>query len=102
MCSDLCGYNYINSLTVQRDNLLKIFSALIANLGIISGADSGEVAQKSDICPSKVQTAFALEVFRQLGLISFDDGKFKLFRGVKTELTNSELYNIVCSIAVDK
>ena len=101
MCSDVCGYNYIKDLTTQRDYLLKIFSALLANMGIISGTDSGEAALKSEICPSKVQTAFALEVFRQLKLISFDDGKFKLFRGVKTELTNSELYNIVCNIAAD-
>ena len=98
ICSDLCGYNYVKNLCVQREHLLKIFSALLANSGSVSGVDSGEVALKSE---SPVQTAFALEVFRQLNLISFDDGKFKLFRGIKTDLNNSELYKLV-NTAIDK
>lgn len=95
MCSDLCGYNYIKTLSAERGDLLKIFSVILTNMGTINGADSGEVALSSKICPSAVQAAFALEVFRQLLLISFEDGKFRLFRGVKTDLTNSELYNLV-------
>ena len=95
ICSDLCGYNYLKPLSADRGDLLKIFSAILVSVGTVNGTDSGEVALKSEICPSAVQTAFALEVFRQLRLISFEDGKFKLFRGVKTDLNNSELYNIV-------
>ena len=94
ICSDLCGYNYLKPLSADRGDLLKIFSAILVSVGTVNGTDSGEVALKSEICPSAVQTAFALEVFRQLRLISFEDGKFKLFRGVKTDLNNSELYNI--------
>ena len=92
ICSDLCGYNYIKPLSAQREDLLKIFSSISANAGAITGADSAEVALNDE---SSVQTAFALEVFRQLKLISFEEGKFKLFRGIKTDLNNSELYNIV-------
>ncbi len=95
ICSDVCGYNYLQSLSSERGDLLKIFSVVLTNMGGISGCDSGEVALKSDFCQSAVQAAFALEVFRQLLLISYEDGKFRLFRGVKTDLTNSELYNIV-------
>ncbi|MDE7439070.1 MAG: single-stranded-DNA-specific exonuclease RecJ [Clostridia bacterium] len=98
MCSDICGYNYIKPLSAQRGDLLKIFSVVLTNMGAIEGSDSGEVAIKSEICASAVQTAFALEVFRQLLLISFEDGKFKLFRGVKTDLSNSELYNTINKI----
>ncbi len=98
MCSDICGYNYIKSLSSERGDLLKIFSAVVANGGMITGADSGEVALKSRICPSAVEAAFAFEVFRQLLLISFEDGKFRLFRGVKTDLANSELYNTVNAV----
>ena len=94
----MCGYNYLKPLSADRGDLLKIFSAVLANMNTVTGLDSGEVALSSDICPSKVQTAFALEVFRQLRLISFEDGKFKLFRGVKTDLNNSELYNIVNTV----
>lgn len=98
ICSDLCGYNYIKPLTSERGDLLRIFSKVLACSGTVNGTDSGSVALISEICPSKVQTAFALEVFRQLLLISFEDGKFKLFRGVKTDLNNSELYNIVNTV----
>ncbi len=98
ICSDICGYNYLKTLTAERGDLLKIFSVVLTNMGTISGSDSGEVALKSNICPSAVQAAFSLEVFRQLLLISFEDGKFKLFRGVKTDLNNSELYNVVREI----
>ena len=97
ICSDLCGYNYIKPLSKDRGDLLKIFSVVLTS-NAVTGTDSGEVALRSEICPSAVQTAFALEVFRQLSLISFEDGKFKLFRGVKTDLNNSELYNIINTV----
>lgn len=98
ICNDICGYNYIKTLSAERGDLLKIFSVIVSQTGAITGADSGEVALYTDICQSPVQTAFALEVFRQLLLISFEDGKFRLFRGVKTDLSNSELYNVVSRI----
>ena len=98
MCSDICGYNYIKPLSSERGDLLKIFSVVLTNMGTITGGDSGEVALNSEICPSAVQAAFALEVFRQLLLLSYEDGKFRLFRGVKTDLANSKLYNLVNSI----
>ena len=38
---------------------------------------------------------FALKVFEQLSLVSFSDGRLKVKRGVKTDLTNSEIFNAV-------
>ncbi|MDE6597499.1 MAG: single-stranded-DNA-specific exonuclease RecJ [Clostridia bacterium] len=95
ICSDICGYNFIKDIKAEREALLKIFAAC-AGTPETEGADSGFVALKNNFGVSPVQAAFALEVFRQLSLLSFADGKLNIFRGIKTELTNSELYNLVC------
>ena len=42
-----------------------------------------------------VQALFALKVFEQLGLISFEGGKLTVYRGVRTELSNSPLYRLI-------
>lgn len=97
ICSDICGYNYMKKLSCQREKLLKVFSALVAAVGNIEGADSAEIALKYNLSENPVQTAFALEVFRELKLLAFKDGRFTLYRGVKSELTNSRLYNLVQS-----
>ena len=63
----------------------------------MTGADGVEIALKNKIAPRR-DLALALEVFRQLSLIAYENGSVKVFRGVKSELTNSELYNIVCKV----
>lgn len=94
ICGDISGYNYLNGLPSERQKLLSIFSAVSANCANLSGTDSGQVALKSDIAKPS-HTAFALEVFRQLSLISFDGGRLTVNRGVKTDLANSELFCLV-------
>ncbi|MDE7306789.1 MAG: hypothetical protein K2N33_05305, partial [Clostridia bacterium] len=88
-------YNFIKEIKTEREVLLKIFAAVSAGAPDTEGADSGFVALKNDFGVTPAQAAFALEVFRQLSLLSFNEGKLTVFRGVKTELTNSELYNLV-------
>lgn len=95
ICRDVIGYNYIKQLDSSRETLLKIFAAVAANAANIDGDNSADVALKAQLGFSPVQIAFALEVFKQLSLISFESGKLTVRRGVKTELTNSELYNLV-------
>lgn len=97
ICSDVCGYNYIKALSCEREKLLKVFSALVANVGGIDGADGAEIALGYDLSESPLQTVFAVEVFRQLSLLDFKDGKFTLYRGVKSELSKSQLFNTVQS-----
>ena len=41
---------------------------------------------------------FALNVFEELGLISFADGKLTVYRGVKADLQNSGIYRKVCHL----
>ena len=43
----------------------------------------------------KLQYMFAIKVFEQLGLITFENGRLEVNRGVKSKLENSELYNII-------
>ena len=87
--------NFIKNLPADRQELLGIFSAVAANSEHIEGADSAEIALKGKLGFTACETAFALEVFRQLSLISYENGRLAVRRGIKTELTNSELYNTV-------
>ena len=94
ICSEIYGDNFLKRLTADREKLLGIFSALSAGVNNLTGSDSAETALKNNL-GEPLQTVFALEIFRQLSLISFESGKIEVFRGVKTQLSNSELYNIV-------
>ncbi len=98
ICSEIKGYNFLKGLPCEREKLLKIFSAVSANAGNLVGADSAEAALKNAMGVQPVALAFALEVFRQLSLVVFEGGRLTVRRGVKTELTNSELYNTVTNI----
>ncbi len=97
ICSDIRSNNFIKGLPCNRKELLKIFAYISANAANLEGGDSYEVALKNGI-GKPLHAVFALEVFRQLSLISFEGGKLNLFKGIKTELTNSELYNIACKV----
>ena len=39
---------------------------------------------------------FALNVFEELGLVAFGEGRLTVYRGVKAELTDSIVYKKVC------
>lgn len=98
ICSDNIGNNFLKGIPCEREYLLKIYSAVSANIANIAGSDSGEVALGNKLFPPR-NFAFALEVFRQLSLINYEGGKINISRGAKTELTNSELYNIVSKLS---
>jgi len=89
---------FMNELNCRREDLLRIFSVLSANEGNIEGATAEEAARKSNFGYSKLQVLFALKVFEQLSLVSFSGGRLKVCRGVKTDLKNSELYNLVSKV----
>lgn len=93
-CRDVSGYNFVEHLNTSREDLLRAFGTLVTNCAFMQG-DTAEISLKSRLGFTPIQSAFALEVFRQLSLISFEDGKLVIRRGVKTDLGNSELYNLV-------
>lgn len=100
VCGDINGLTSLVGLSCEREGLLSVFKQISANSFKLSSCTSAEdVASLYDFGVSGVQAAFAIKVFEQLGILSFEGGKLTVFRGVKTRLENSELYNLVCSLA---
>ncbi|MBQ8291388.1 MAG: single-stranded-DNA-specific exonuclease RecJ [Clostridia bacterium] len=96
---DICGYTMFENLTVSRERLLDIFSAIRRDVNLLRGENAEAVALSSGgLGFDRLEFIFALTVFEELGLISFADGKLTVYRGVKAELTDSEIYRKVCSL----
>ncbi len=89
---------FIKELSADRGDLLSIFATLTSKAGNFSGSSAEDAALSGILCDSPAQAAFALSVFSQLGLISFEGGAFKVFRGIKTDLRNSALYEKVTTL----
>lgn len=100
-CADGAVPSYLYDLSTEREYLLKIFSALCANVNNIRGSSISEVAKVNDLGFPKAQVAFALNVFVQLELVSFDSGSLTIYRGIKTDLSNSSVYNRVRTIQAE-
>lgn len=100
-CSDGEVPSYIFGLSTERVDLLNIFAALCANVNNIRGSNVAEVAKYNDLGFTPSQTAFALKVFLQLGLVSFESGSLIIYRGIKTDLSNSSVYNRVRTIQTE-
>lgn len=98
VCKEVSGTALLKPLDRDREGLLSVFRFLSANSFRISGASAEELVSAYDFGVAPVQALFALKVFEQLKLISFNGGKLTVFRGVKTQLTNSELYNFICAL----
>ena len=97
ICSDGTGNNCLKGLPCERTELLKIFAGVSAGAPEMSGYSIGEIAFKNKMFSPR-ELAFALAVFEQLSLVSLENGRVTVNRGVKTELANSELYNIVSKV----
>lgn len=89
---------YIDGISVGREDLLNIYSILCSNINNVRGSTVSEVVKYNLWGLSSMQVAFALHVFLQLGLISFENGALMVYRGIKTDLVNSSLYNRVRTI----
>lgn len=95
ICPDYDGFSFMDELSCVREDLLKIFKILSANSGNIEGASAAEASVKNNFGVPAIQAQFALRVFEQLALVSFEGGKLTVYRGIKTDLSNSDLYNMV-------
>ena len=78
--------------------LLKIFAFLSANSGSIEGVNAEEAAFGLKTNCRVSELLFAIKVFEELGLVSFAEGRLVIYRGIKTDLKNSALYNTVANI----
>ena len=94
---EICGYKMFERLTVSRERLLEIFSALRRDVNALQGQTAEELALACDgLGFDKLEFIFALNVFEELGLVAFGEGKLTVYRGVKAELTDSAIYRKVC------
>ncbi len=85
----------VGNLSSKREDLLKVFALVSANVGLIEGESAFAAVQNFNFGVSKPQALFALKVFEDLNLISFESGTLIVNRGVKTDLKNSSVYNAV-------
>ena len=76
-----------------------VFKQISTNFFRLSASSAEELASNYDFGVSRQQALFAIKVFEQLKLISFEGGKLTVFKCIKTQLTNSQLYNFVCNLA---
>lgn len=99
VCTEVNGLRCLSGLDADRDNLLAVFKAVSANAYNLLGDSLEEIAQVNDFGVPPPQALFALKVFAELGLIQYKSGRLSVVRGVKTQLTNSALYNFICSMS---
>lgn len=93
---EICGYKMLEGLDTTRESLLEIFSALRKEVNSLSGDTVEELAVACDALGfDRLEFIFALNVFQELGLVSFGDGRLTVYRGVKVELSDSAIYRKV-------
>lgn len=102
VCTEIEGAEWISSISVRREDLLAVFKVLSAHSFNVLGATAEEAAVSNDFGASTEQALFALKVFEELGLISFNGGRLSVARGVKTQLTNSQFYNFIERVSEKK
>ncbi len=94
---EICGYKMFETLDVARESLLDIFSALRREVNNLYGQTAEELASFcGGLGFDKREFIFALNVFEELGLVSFGEGKLTVYRGIKAELSDSGIYRKVC------
>ncbi|MBQ8230294.1 MAG: single-stranded-DNA-specific exonuclease RecJ [Clostridia bacterium] len=94
---DICGYKMFEGLDVARESLLEIFSALRRDVNSLAGETVEELALACDgLGFDKREFIFAVNVFEELGLVSFGEGRLTVYRGIKAELNDSKIYRKVC------
>lgn len=98
ICTEIDGAEVLSGLDCNREQLLSVFKQLSVNSFNIVGDSAEEVAANNDFGTTSEQALYAIKVFEELGLVNFRGGKLSVVRGVKTQLTNSQLYNFINSI----
>ena len=98
ICFDIDGCAPLAGIESSRESLLKIFAFLSANSGSIEGVNAEEAAFGLKTNCRVSELLFAIKVFEELGLVSFAEGRLVIYRGIKTDLKNSALYNTVANL----
>ncbi len=94
---EICGYKMFQVLDTQRESLLEIFSALRKEVQSLVGETAEELLSSCNgLGFDRREFIFAVNVFEELGLVSFGEGRLNVYRGVKAELQDSKIYKKVC------
>ena len=98
-CDELDGLSHLGTIDTERERLLGIFRYIssMPTAYLCESAEDCALSMANEI--PAVDIFFALKVFSQLRLISFDGGKLTVYKGIKTQLTNSEIYNTVARLS---
>lgn len=91
---EIFGYKKLaRRISTKREDLLSVFAALRKEANKLQGKDAAEATLLlSALGFDAYEFMFALSVFEELGLITFEHGKPEIYRGVKVELTDSPIY----------
>ncbi len=96
---EICGYKMLEDLDVRRESLLEIYGALRKEVAFLRGDNAEELTAACDgLGFERKQFLFALKVFEELGLVSFEGGRLVVYRGIKAELNSSPAYQRVCNL----
>ena len=86
-------------MPTERTQLLSVFTLLRSRSAEVVGGSYAEAARSCDSLGLDAETfIFALAVFEELGLLSLEGGRLRVFRGKHTELAASELYRAVARL----
>ena len=90
---EACGYEDIAKLNLSRQFLAEIYTE-IKRKGV-SGENSVEAALSFGEEYEAKQLIFAIEVFVELGFLRFEGDRISVVKGVRADLTSSQLYSAV-------
>lgn len=94
---EICGYKMFAGLDTSRESLLDIFAALRREVNSLSGETAEELAFSCGALGFDTREfIFALNVFEELGLVAFGEGRLIVYRGVKADLNASAIYRKIC------
>ncbi len=93
VCNEIDGLSTLKQMNCDRQALLGIFRWLGANPTI--EANDCMDALRTETPFDKTLFLFALKVFEELSLITYQNGFLTVCKGIKTDLTNSKLYNLI-------
>lgn len=100
---DSDGCKMFKKLDASREKLLEIFAALRNDIPSLIGNTAEELAASCNgLGFDKWQFIFAVNVFEELGLVAFGDGRLTVYRGVKADLTDSAMYRKVCALQKER
>ena len=90
------GKTPFKALDIRRETLAGVFTALKNNAAFLQGESAVALTQRCGAFGfDKKEFLFALRVFEELKILDFSFGAPTLYRGVKTELSRSTLYEAV-------